>query len=400
MLLTASSQSAQSATSFLVTLAFAQLFTPLQFGVIAGVWLIWMLIMSFNRSVFTEQLLVQGVQHDCSQGYGAFFILWTSVLALATAIYLSFSNGLELLPGVVYIAGFVGSDAIRYWFLAHTDNQSTFSRFLLIRVEIVRAMLAAVFFFLSRDSSRPGSIIWIAVVIGLLWPAVAWWRLKRVRLEKAFSYLRNKSKFEVLLALQYFLATGTAQLFPLLAVPLFGASAFGSMRLAQSSLSPLALLGTAFQPAMIKAFADHKDQRRVIRRLVMAIVVCTLAALLVGGGALGAVMLTGHYWLPVAQTATVQSLALPIIVALGFVLIGQPGGALIRALRLGSISLSGQIVGLLGGAVAMGVIIAKGGELIEFAWAVSAGTVSTVLGTYVLLFIGLKRSGAGGRAHG
>jgi O-antigen/teichoic acid export membrane protein len=399
LVLTASSQIAQSATSFLVTLAFAQILSPFEFGVIAGIWLVWMLIMSFNRSVFTEQLLAQGVRHERSQGYGSFFVLWTTMLALCTAVYLFFAGALDLLPGVLYVAGFVGSDAIRYWFLAHTETQDGFGRYLLIRVEMVRALLAIAFFLISIVAAAPSSIIWISAIIGLLWPAVACLRLKRFPFEKALTYLRNKSRFEFLLALQYFLATGVAQLFPLMALPMFGPTAFGSMRLAQSSLSPLALLGTAFQPAMIKALANQRDRHSLIRRLVMAVTICAAAALLVGAGAFGAVILTGKYWLPVGQLSAVQDLAMPIIAALAFVLIAQPGGALIRVMRLGAISLTGQVAGLLGGAVAIGVVIAGGGGLIEFAWAVALGTISTVVSTYALLIPWLKNPGRGRRAR-
>ncbi|UEL30564.1 hypothetical protein [Pseudarthrobacter sp. L1SW] len=396
LLYTAASQVLQSGTSFLVTLGFAQLLPPDDFGHLAGVWLVWMLILSFNRSVFAEQLLSQGLADKRSVGYGAFFIVWISGLTCLTVAFLVGVQMPQLLPGALYMAGFVGSDAIRYWFFAGEQV----GRAVVLLVEATRFAFAALFITLAMTGFEHTPNMWLSAVIALVWPTAGFMTRRNVAMSGAMAFIRGKSRFEFLLALQYFFATGISQLLPLMALPMYGSSSFGGMRLTQSSLSPLALLGTAFQPGMIKVFGAGRDRKTLIRNLVIGVSACSVVACLMGVAAFWAVRVTGQHWLPKQQLQVVQELSLPVIVALTFVLIGQPGGAVIRVLRLGGLSLAGQVIGIAASAIAFYMVLINNGNLQDFVWAVSIGTIGTVVSTYILLGVHLGRSGFGRHAHG
>jgi isoprenylcysteine carboxyl methyltransferase (ICMT) family protein YpbQ len=359
-----------------------------------------MLILSFNRSVFAEQLISQGLSSIRSKGYGSFIFAWTAVL-LAISSWAAVVMGLNsAIPGILYIAGFVASDAVRYWVMAHLEEEWTHSPYLLTYNEGLRCVASGLFYVLTKVYPEAYALVWVAVLIGWLWPVSAIFLFDRLRFSDTWAYLKNKSRFEIFMAVQYLTATGAAQLLPLTALPVFGTSAFGGMRLAQSSLAPLALLGSALQPSAIKSFSKLSRPSRVGRQLLRALAIYFAVSVVSALGAWTVVQTTAEHWLPADQVDTVRSVSLPIIASLALVLVGQPGGAVIRTMRLGALSLAGQLFGISWACVSALYVFSNSGNLLNFVWALSGGTIATVVGTYVLLFVKLYRPLSSRRSNG
>lgn len=148
--------------------------------------------------------------------------------------------------------------------------------------------------------------------------------------------------------------------------------------------NPAALVATAFQPVLITTFGraarDGGRLRPLLGRIVGlavigAVVISALAVALVAG--------TGRWWLPADQLPAVSYLVLPAIVAVGWVMIGQPAGALIRVLHLGRQSMIGQLIGLAVTLIAVALLLPQG--ILRFAWALTVGTAATMIATYALI---------------
>ncbi|MEV8133627.1 hypothetical protein AB0O54_21110 [Pseudarthrobacter oxydans] len=391
---TAASQVLQSASSFLMTLGFAHFLLPQEFGILSGIWLVWMLVLSMNRTVFAEQLLAQGVGHS-SKGYAEFSVLWISSLLIVTGIAVVGVQAWSVLPGAVFVALFIAADSIRYWTMATGELRVFAVRTSLTALELVRFLLAAGFLWLSLGFPLVPGLAWTALLPGIVWLIPAMPGFRRLRYRHAWTYLRRRGTFEAFMTTQFLTVTAASQLLPMLALPAFGAAQFGGLRLTQSLVSPAALVGTAFQPALIALFAEKTARRQRVRLLLGAVAGFSLfSGLIVAGGILG-VELTGHYWIPEGQHDAVDDLLLPSLVAVAFIVVGQPGGALLRVLRWGGLSLAGQAGGVAAGIILVLVVLGRDEASITlFAWALSGGQAVTVILTYALIFLRLVRSSA------
>ncbi|RDV08114.1 hypothetical protein DXK94_21080 [Arthrobacter sp. RT-1] len=391
---TAASQVLQSASSFLMTLGFAHFLLPEEFGILSGIWLVWMLVLSMNRSVFAEQLLAQGVGHR-SKGYAEFSALWISSLLVVTVVVIVWMQAWSVLPGSVFVALFMAADSIRYWTMATGELRFFAVRTSLTALELVRFFLAAGFLWLSfRFPFVPG-LAWTALLPGVVWLVPAMPGFRRLRYRHACTYLRRRGKFEAFMTTQFLTVTAVSQLLPMLALPGFGAAQFGGLRLTQSIVSPAALVGTAFQPALIALFAEKTARHQRVRLLLGAIASFSLfSGLIVAGGVL-VVELTGHYWFPEGYRAAFDDLLLPSLVAIAFIVIGQPAGALLRVMRWGGLSLCGQAGGVAAGIILVLVVFGmEEASITQFAWALSGGQAVTVILTYTLIFLRLTRRSA------
>ena len=405
---TAASQVLQSASSFLMTLGFAHFLLPQEFGILSGIWLVWMLVLSMNRSVFAEQLLAQGVGHS-SKGYAEFSTLWISSLLVVTGIVVVWMQEWSVLPGAVFVALFIAADSIRYWTMATGELRFFAVRTSLVALELVRFFLAAGFLWMSFRFPLVPGLAWTALLPGMVWLVPAMPGFRRLRYRNAYTYLRRRGTFEAFMTTQFLTVTAASQLLPMLALPAFGPAQFGGLRLTQSIVSPAALVGTAFQPALISLFAEKAGQHQRVRLLLGAIASFSLLSGLIVAGVVLMVELTGHYWLPEGHHAAYDDLLLPSLVAVAFIVIGQPGGALLRVMRWGGLSLGGQTGGVAAGIILVLVVLGKEeASITEFAWALSGGQATTVILTYSLIFLRLAsrpapqrtRNGASGDVYG
>ncbi|WP_068397070.1 hypothetical protein [Kribbia dieselivorans] len=373
----------QSGTNFLLTLGFAHALAPQAFGVLSAFWLVWMLVLSFNRTVFGEQLIARAHTGTSVVGYGSVLTPWIAGLAVITLVVLGMlGDATALLPGVLCVILFVASDAVRYD-LIHTSVVEH-GGWSLLGWETVRAVLAVAFYIAVVASAPAGLVAVLAIATGgvLLLPALP--AAGRLRVGGARAWLSTMGSFEAWMSLQFFTLTAANHLLPLAAATLFSASAFGSLRLTQSVTNPAALVATAFQPVLITTFGKAVREGHRLRSLLARIVgLAVVGAVVISAAAVAVVVGTGRWWLPADQTSAVSYLILPAIVAVGWVMIGQPAGALIRVLHLGRQSMAGQLIGLAITLAAVAVLLPHG--ILGFTWALTIGTAATMIATYALI---------------
>lgn len=387
----AGSQILQSATSFFVTLSFVNCFSPSDFGIYSAGLIIWMLILSLNRSVFGEQLVVVGSGHASGFGYGAFMGSWLALLFLISLGAVWLVNAWVILPGLFFMVGFVASDAVRYWLLSSRTQSRTVLAFGMLPIELSRTVMAAMSMWFALSGNIAAALT-LAPIAGFAWILLFVSCAVRWRLKDAIVYLRGRDAFEGVMLIQYFTVTGVSQLLPTVALGAFGSAAFGGLRLTQNFLAPATLLGTALQPTLLRVFG-RTDHRGVNNLLLKAIGLFTVIGLTMGSISYAFFELFGRRVIPSSQYDLVAELVVPVILAIAFVVLGQPGGALIRVLRLGKISLWGQVAGIgIGSAL---VLLAASQNIHLMAYALAAGTASTVLVTYVLLVRELHRRACG-----
>lgn len=383
------SQLSQAAVSLLTTLTFVHLLSPNDFGILAAFWSIWMLLMSMNRAVFGEQLIAQAKDAEIRLGYLDFGFIW-STIGMAFTATIAISLGLEsLIPGLICVSLFVVSDMVRYGEMAGR-RPSDLRNFTLVPVELVRLALSGLAFVAALVGLPVYWSVILALTSSAVWVALGVRLNGLPRLARARKFLRRKEKFEGLMAIQFLTGAGVSQLTPFLALHAFGAAQFGGIRLAQSLLSPMTLLTSAFQPTLIHFYAARRGSGRVFRMLFATIAISTLVAGLMMLVALWGINAFGAYLIPEGQAEVVASILLPMGVLLTLVVVGQPGGALIKVQRMGAAGLWGQVVGA---CVTLAFcLLAMQLGIQAFVWALAVGSASTVLATYVLILVTLARS--------
>ena len=383
------SQLAQAASSLMTTLTFVNLFDTQSFGVWAACWAIWMLLMSMNRAVFGEQLIAQSHNPEMRHGYLDFCFFWVTAGITVALIVALAAGGATLLPGILCIAFFVASDMVRYSEMARQDELPV-RRLSLLPIEGLRLVTVAAALAMALAGWAPLWPTTLALISSLIWVGVGMRSSGIPKLERARFFLRRREKFERLMTIQFLTGTGLAQVIPFLALHAFGAAQFGAIRLTQSVLSPMTLLASAFQPSLIRLYAS----RRTAQNLPKVVLSTVLLSIFVGACmtfiAIWIVNVAGELLIPSSQAEAVNQILAPIAVLLSMVVVGQPGGALIRVFRLGSASLWGQNVGI-SVTVVLGVLATQQ-DLATFVWALAAGSATTVLSTYILLVAQLVRS--------
>jgi hypothetical protein len=371
------SQILQSAANFVATITFARVLDLQAFGIVATFWLVWTLVMSANRAIFGEQLLTGAV--DGVTGYVQFSLMLFLVGSpISIVALLALQGEWQLVLPVMFGVGFACSDGVRY--AAFAARWSS-----ILKVDSVRVTLAAIGFLvsLSSDSHLAASIIMTCST--LPWLVLGLLRVWGSDLRAMISYVLARGTFEIQMAFQFAITTLLSQALPLLMLPRLGPAAFATIRLAQSFANPAATLLAAFQPELIRRFSrivEPSGHLRDLRKVGAAWV--GLALLL---SCFGFVM--AWFLLPALigqeKSDQVSALLLPAFAGVLFVASGQPGGALIRCLRLGSISLTGQLMGLAISLVAILVALHEQ-SVVGTAWALALGSAATVVISYVLLF--------------
>ena len=380
-------QLGQAAVSLLTTLTFVRILTPTEFGVLTAVWSIWMLLMSMNRTVFGEQLLAQSADKGAHYGYLDFGFFWSSIGVIVTGLIAVVAGMAHLVPSLICVALFVVSDMVRYGEMARR-NATAGVKGLLLPLEILRLMLSGVAFLISFTELANYVTTTLALLSALVWVVVGF-RVSGVpQFGKAIDFIRRKEKFEGLMVVQFLTGAGASQITPLLALHAFGAAQFGGIRLAQSILSPMTLLSSAFQPNIIRYYASKSGSRGVGKRLLATIAISVAVASAMTLVAWLAILNFGSSLIPASQAPVVHSILLPTIILLSLVVVGQPGGALIKVHRLGGAGLWGQVVGTC--ATLSFCLLAVQYDIKMFVWALAAGSACTVSGTYLLIAVTLR----------
>lgn len=382
-------QLAQAAVSLLTTLTFVRLLEPAEFGILAAIWSIWMLLMSMNRTVFGEQLLAQEHDQRVRLGYYDFGFSW-SLLAVLISIAIVLILGISsLIPGLICVAMFVVSDMVRYGEMSRRASLGMVAA--LLPVELVRLVLSGLALgavLLNLPEAWP---LFLAMTSSLIWVFLGLRMTGVPNLSRARNFLHAKEKFEGLMVLQFLTGAGASQVTPLLALHAFGAAQFGGIRLAQSILSPMTLVSSAFQPTLIRFYASRRNSKSLFRIVLATVGVSSVVAAGTMLVALWVIKAFGTHLIPDGQSAVVNSILVPMVVLLSLVVIGQPGGALIKVKRLGGAGLWGQMFGTC--ATLVFCVIATQYSIFAFVWALAAGSAATVFGTYVLIAYMLIRSG-------
>lgn len=381
------SQLGQAAVSLLTTLTFVRILVPTEFGVLTAVWSVWMLLMSMNRTVFGEQLLAQTRDQTTRHGYLDFGFLWSFLGVVVTGFVAVLIGMPHLVPSLVCVSLFVVSDMVRYGEMARTSTVAGV-RGLLVPFELLRLLLSGLALATSLWALPSYLPTILALMSALVWVVIGL-RVNGIpHFARAAHFIRKKEKFEGLMMIQFLTGAGASQVTPLLALHAFGAAQFGGIRLAQSILSPMTLLTSAFQPNVIRYFASKSGSRGVARRLISTIAISVGVASAMTLVAWLAILNFGSYLIPSSQASIVNSLLLPTIILLSLVVVGQPGGAVIKVHRLGVASLWGQIVGTC--ATLSFCLLAVQYDIQMFVWALAAGSACTVGGTYLLIAITLR----------
>lgn len=391
------SQLGQAASSLMLTLTFVNILDPVSFGVLAAFWAIWMLIMSMNRAVFGEQLIAQAHEPDLRHGYLDFGFLWSAMGIIVAVGVACLTRTYGLIPAILCVALFVTSDMVRYGEMAggRVDGKQ---QFVLLPIELLRLGAGSIALWMAL-SELPGpwttvfaflsSAVW--VVFGLVVGG-------RPKLCRASTFVRRREKFERLMTVQFLTGTGLSQVIPFLALNAFGAAQFGAIRLAQSVLSPMTLVTSAFQPSLIRLYASRRKAGNLAKAVAGTVALSLSVGAVMTLVAVAGVDILGRYLIPPNQVDAVNQILVPIAVLLSLVVVGQPGGALIKVFRFGGISLLGQAVGI--SVTLVLCILATHRDIQAFVWALAVGSATTVTSTYLLLALGLSRTYRGGISDG
>ncbi|WP_404443826.1 hypothetical protein LG315_10545 [Microbacterium marinum] len=388
--LTTGSQLVHALVSFAATLTLVRLLSPDNFGIYAAFAAVAFLIMAANRGIFGEQIIAGNIDVR-----GFTDVIGTLALIGATAGGLvGWWSGSPLLAlASIHASATVATDAVRYELMAARVSHGVDRRMLIADgTRLVAGLLA-----LGASTDDHLKVVsWSLLVLSsLVWPTVSGLFSRPPSPSRVIAFMRRAGRFEATMAVQFAVGTGAAQLLPFVAIATFGIAEYGGLRVAQSLAAPVALVATATTPAMIGLISGKRDPREQVvataRLLAVGLPVAGLlwaTALLVLETAAGALV-------PPNQLVVVEGLLAPAIAAAALIVVGQPGGALIRVRRYAGVALSGQIVGV---AIAWVLALtAVNSGLVAFAWALAIGSLATVSITYALLVWRLLRDRRSGR---
>lgn len=383
------SQLGQAGASLVLTLTFSHLLEASDFGVLAAFWAIYMLFMSLNRAVFGEQLIAQSDDIEMRHGYLDFGFLCSSIgLVLAVGIACMLGN-FDIILALISVGLFVASDVVRYGEMAGGRGAVT-RRFVLLPIEFIRLAFGLLALLLALSGEAPLWSVGFACLSSATWVVFGLAVEGLPRMSRAIQFLRRKQKFERLMTAQFLVGTGLSQAVPFLALSAFGSASYGSIRLAQSVLSPMALVTSAFQPSLIRLYANRKKSGGLARAVVVTVGLSLVVGVAMTLVALSAVAFLGRFVIPAEQIDAVHRILMPTAVLLSLVVVGQPGGAIIKVFRFGGISFLGQTIGITVTVVLSLLAIHQSIEV--FVWGMAVGSATTVTSTYLLLVFGLRHA--------
>lgn len=380
------SQLSQSAISFCVVLAFAHILTPNEFGIVSAVAILLTVVMSMNRAVLGEQLLVLTESADVVDGYWKLqrYIFVFLTLLLLGVSYFFFEPAVAL--AAWFFLCYAISDAFRY---ALFSGMNSLKPRTIAVVDIARMLLAALALSVAILYEDKGVPIFIALYTNVPWLFYAFF-MHRARRASAWNYLTSLGKYEFLISLQYILATAATQCLPIVSLSFAGAEIVGGIRLAQSILNPIAVLALAFQPTLIRRLASSSPATavRTTRKLVVTAVLISMSLVIAAVFTKSTIV---GLFVPAELQWIVSAVWIPVVLSTVAVIVGQPGGALVRVRKLGSISLTGQVVGAVMAYLTLtGVML--WGQATDISAAVATGGIGSVSVTYLLMFISIRRS--------
>lgn len=383
------SQLGQAASSLMLTLTFSHVLDAAEFGVLAAFWAIWMLLMSMNRAVLGEQLIAQSHDPEIRHGYLDFGFIWSAFGLILAAIVACLLNSVELIPALMCVGLFVTSDMVRYSEMAGGRVAGP-QRFVLLPMEFIRLGSGLIALCLALTSALAPWPTVFAFLSSATWAVFGLIVGGMPKIGRAALFLRRREKFERLMTLQFLTGTGLSQAIPFLALSAFGAANYGAIRLAQSVLSPMTLFTSAFQPSLIRLYANRRNSGGLAKAVAITVGLSLAVGLAMTAVALLAVSFLGKFVIPEEQVDAVNAILLPTAVLLSLVVVGQPGGAVIKVFRFGGISFLGQSIGIVVTLVLS--ILATYRNIEVFVWAMAIGSATTVTTTYLLLALGLSRS--------
>lgn len=377
-------QLSQSAVSLLITLALAHAFSPTAYGWISVIAIVLALVMSMNRSVLGEQLLATVGGKGSFDGYWIFqryLFAILSVVTLPTAFLLLGLNGAL---AAWFFVTFVASDAFRYALFAGAGGLSLRA---IAVVDMLRAVTALLCLGASLAFDETLGVVVLAIASNLPWLVFAFvlYRPAKVSMRR---YLSSLGRYEMLISAQFLIATSATQCLPIVSLGFSGPTIIGAIRLTQSLLNPIAVLGLAFQPTLIGLLSRQsiRDAVSLTKRLVLG------ALLIAGTIVIGAVLAQDYIverMVPRDMAEYVNNVWIPIAVVTVAVIVGQPGGALIRVLKLGGTSLYGQVVGAVCAYTSLAVLVLRPAPD-DLALAIAAGAITGVISTYAALVYSLR----------
>lgn len=379
---TALSQMSQAGVSFLGTLLFVHALGPRDFGVYAASLTIGVVFMSAARSILGEQLIAGNSR---AAGYLDLTILLTAVALFGVGMAVA-TLDTGLLLAVLYVVLFVASDAVRYYEISRAEIARVLLRLNVIDLSRVALVGIGLAFSIVGESMIA---IALALGSGIIWLIRGAMITGVPKLRLAGQFLGSLGRFEAATAAQFAVGTLASQAIPFVALAAYGAAEFGSLKLAQSLCAPIALLGTAFVPALIRHVASRGDFEQQVRAMQRGLQIALVTSFVASVVAVAAIQFVGPFLVPAPNWGTVALLIPQSVIATALVLVGQPGGALIRVRQMARLAVLGQLAGVAAAWVLALITVAYG--LPTFAWAMTLGSALTVASTYILLFLRIAR---------
>lgn len=388
------SQLSQSGVSFFAILALAHIFSSYEFGIISVISIVVMLAMSMNRSVLGEQLLATIEVGDRIDGY---WKLQRLILCVMTALVFLAVFGFVGLDGFVacwFFVSYAASDAMRYALFTGIGGWKLRS---IASVDLIRLVFAGAAALVSWTTQVGSVALALLILSNAPWIVYSLF-FYRARRSTIRQYLAGLGKYEALISLQYLLATGATQCLPIVAIAFVGPEVLGAIRLTQSMLNPLAVLALSVQPTLIALLA-RRTAESAIRMTYRMFALALLGAALVTVIAVASRSLLVDTLVPPDMSELVTAVWIPVVVSIVAVIVGQPGGALIRVLKLGGLSLAGQVLGTIAAYASLMLVIAIA-QPVQISLSIALGSTVSVLGTYLLLFARNSRAKGSRRVTG
>lgn len=385
------SQLSQSGVSFLVILAFSHTFSARDFGLISAAAIILAILMSMNRSVLGEQLLAAKHSRDVVDGYWKFqkYSLFALTIAVISVSYLLV--GLLGSLASYFFVMYAISDGIRYALFVGVGEVSAKN---IALVDILRFLTALCGLAVALTAELGPVVVVLALLSSTPWIFYATFTY-RGNSTSTGTYLASLGRYELMITLQYVFATAATQCLPIVSLSFAGPDTLGAIRLTQSLLNPVAVLALSCQPTLIKWMA-HQPKPQVLRAVRRLVIAATAGSTLIVTIAIYAKSAVLTILVPADMASVVSAVWIPVVLSVIAVVVGQPGGALIRVLKLGGASLTGQVCGTATAYTAL-VVVMCWGQPAQISIAIAAGGIGSVVVTYLLLYLSIRRSNESGR---
>lgn len=376
-------QLAQAAVNFLVLFGAARGLAPADFAWVSVYWIVFVVLLNAQRVLVLEQLLVR-------RPVALTAIAWTSGLvsgllcASAGAVILMVVGVQDATVYFVLLSALLlVSDAGRYVCI-----EGGHSRRLLTADGVCLALIGIGFALQVLTADALPLLTFVGAGSGA--SIVLLWSDGAVSVNLLRAFLAELGSYAAYALVQVILVNLAAQALILVSLFYLAPSQFAQLRAVQALASPLTTPILAVQAVLVGRFArSHKaGLRHWLSGYVMWAGCCIAGAALLGY----ALAASAGLWSPVLLStdySRIGALVLPVVLAMGLVYAGVPGGVHLRVLALGRAGVSAQLVSIAAGALAMlGLTPAMGPA--GAAWAVAIQALVSVLAGYIFLFASLR----------